>query len=98
MQDRFYHEPELVNSIIDMLINNIDDYRYKVGSLKKVVNDINSSNMWVDNVLKTEYLASASSYITRYEKIVDGLEIYLDYLKKKSGYFEQVETDYSKRG
>ena len=89
MVDAYKHNPAEISSIISSLNTQLGNYNEKLAELKGLVTKIESSNSWIDVVLKTSFISACNSYIQIYEQVATRIENHIKYLIKKSA---QAET------
>ena len=95
MVDAYKHNPAEINSIVSSLKTQLNNYNEKLAELKGLVTKIETSQSWVDVVLKTSFISACNSYIKIYDSLIVAMEAYIDYLQKKSEAGAAIETTYS---
>lgn len=95
MVDAYKHNPAEVQSIISSLTTQLNNYNDKINELQNLVLKIESSQLWVDAVLKTSFISACNSYITIYTNVSTKLDSYIKYLTKKSAGAESLEKSFS---
>ena len=96
MSNKFLHDYDNVASVITSLKSKKKDYEDKIIEIKNLVNNIEGSNAWIDQTLKTAFINSCNQYLTLYNKVLSGLTSYIDCLEKKSELFLDLETTYAR--
>ena len=83
-----------VTSTISSMKTNIETYRENVTALKNLINNIESSDAWVDNTVKTSFVSTANSYVEKYEEIIKWMEALVAYLTDKGKAATALENAY----
>lgn len=96
MSNKFLHDYDNVASVITSLKSKKKDYEDKIIEIKNLVNNIEGSNAWIDQTLKTAFMNCCNQYLTLYNKVLSGLTSYIDCLEKKSELFLDLETTYAR--
>lgn len=96
MIDAYKYDPEGVANVIISLKNRTKEYNDKVVELTKLVNSINESSSWRDVDIKTSFVNTCSSYIKIYNNLIQAMDIYINYLSKKSEIASSIEDGYAR--
>ena len=95
MGDAYKHDPDGVLNVISALKDKTSTYSDKIVELTNLVNTINGSSAWKDVEIKTSFIDTCNSYITIYNNLILALDVYIDYLNKKSESGAALESAYS---
>ena len=95
MVDTYKHNPAEINSIVNSLKTQLNNYNEKLAELKGLVTKIETSQSWVDVVLKTSFISACNSYIKIYEQVATRIDSHIKYLIKKSAGAENLEKSFS---
>ena len=96
MVNQYMHDYNNAETIITSLKNIKKNYEDKIAEIKKLVIDIESSSSWVDQAIKTSFINCCNQYVTLYERVISGMDVYITYLEKKSKAALELETAYSR--
>ena len=96
MVNQYMHDYNNVETIITSLKNIKKNYEDKIAEIIKLVIDIESSSSWVDQAIKTSFINCCNQYVTLYERVISGMDVYITYLEKKSKAALELETAYSR--
>lgn len=96
MSNSFYHDENIVSSVVTDALNKISSYENIIGQLEGLVNKINSSDDWIDIAVKSAYIEKCNGYISVYKAFVKSLNDYVsNYLAIKSKEIAAIERAYS---
>lgn len=98
MSDSYKHDKAEVSTLINKLIEIRTKYISKIDTLKLLVEEISTSNSWIDNAVKQEFVNTCNSYITLYNDGIAKMELYEKYLSFKSGKMSDVEDKHTLEG
>jgi len=83
MGDSYLHNGDLVLDTIDSLSTDLVNYSNKITELENLVNTMNESSSWKDELVKTSFIETAENYISIYKKYIEILNGFIKYLTKK---------------
>ena len=95
MKDLYKHDPDGVLAVVSSLREKTSSYNDIVTNLDNFVNLVNDSSSWIDAELKTLFVSDCKAYITKYKEVIAKIEVYINYLEKKSESGVAIETTYS---
>lgn len=95
MKDLYKHDPDGVLAVVSSLKEKASGYNDIITNLENFVNSINDSSSWIDVELKTLFVSDSKVYISEYKKVISMIEVYINYLEKKSNAGVAIETTYS---
>ena len=98
MSDAYKHDVAQVSTLVKSLGNIRSKYNSKVETLKALVNEISSSNSWIDITIKDEFINTCNSYITLYKEHSEKMGLYEEYLAFKSGEMSEIEDKHTLEG
>lgn len=93
--DNFLHDESGLSSLISDVNDEISAYIESVDALEGFINDMESSSSWIDDDVKTNYIAAVRSFISFYRDYSAGLEAYMQCLDKKNNNLIEHETNFS---
>lgn len=93
--DNFLHDESGLSSLISNVNDEISAYIESVDALEGFINDMESSSSWIDDDVKTNYIAAVRSFISSYRDYSAGLEAYMQCLDKKNNNLIEHETNFS---
>ena len=91
----YLYDGDAISSTVSSLRNDISTYRSNVASLKQLVNNIESSDAWVDKNVKSSFISTANSYIKQYDEVIKWMESLVGYLSAKEKAASSLEAAYS---
>lgn len=94
MVDAYNYDSEGVNTVIESIKDLTNKYKDKIDELNNLVSTINSSPSWKDVEIKTTFINTCNSYIKIYNSLINAMEAFIDYLKKKSEIATSIEQAY----
>lgn len=97
MVKQYMHDFDNVESIITSLNTSKQNYEDKIMEIKTLINNIETSNLWVDPGIKASFINCCNQYLNLYNKVLSGMTGYIDYLDKKSKAALELETAYTRR-
>ena len=95
--DNFLHDESGLSNLIGDVNDEISAYIEGVDALEGFVNDIESSSSWLDEDVKTNYIAAVRSFISSYRDYSAGLEAYMQCLDKKNNNLIEHEKNFSQK-
>lgn len=95
MGDSYVHNGELVSETVNLLTNDLSNYSAKIAELETLINTMNGSSSWKDELLKTSFIETAEQYISVYKNYIEILEGFIKYLDKKNNTAMDLESAYS---
>ena len=98
MADAFKHDVEGISKLLDELKKIRENYNSKVDLLKALIDEISTSNAWIDINVKQEFINTINSYLELYKKDSSKMEVYEKYLAFKSGKMSDVEYKHTLEG
>lgn len=84
MEDRYMYNQEGIKDKITAIYKYLEDYKNKILEIKSLINEISSSPSWYDTTVKTSFIETCNSYITKYNSGVSIMESYLKHLEAKA--------------
>lgn len=84
MVDAYKYDPEGVSTVATNLRREINDYSDKISELTTLVGQIESSSSWKDVDVKGAFVATCNSYIALYNKLINAMTKYVNYLEGKA--------------
>lgn len=93
--DNFLHDESGLSSLISDVNDEISAYIESVDALEGFINDMESSSSWIDDDVKTNYIAAVRYFISSYRDYSAGLEAYMQCLDKKNNNLIEHETNFS---
>lgn len=94
MVDAYNYDSEGVNTVIESIKDLTNKYKDKINELNNLVSTINSSPSWKDVEIKTTFINTCNSYIKIYNSLINTMEAFIEYLKKKSEIATSIEQAY----
>lgn len=94
MVDAYNYDSEGVNTVIESIKDLTNKYKDKIDELNNLVSTINSSPSWKDVEIKTTFINTCNSYIKIYNSLINTMEAFIEYLKKKSEIATSIEQAY----
>lgn len=98
MADNLEINADSIYSIANSLSVSIGEYKKNISSLISLVNEINSSSAWKDVQVKTSFIATCNSYISKYKELSIQMEKYRNYLTSKTDSSLELEQAFTKGG
>ena len=95
MADNLNHNSEDLGILISELREVLASYKVNIGKLENLVSSINASPAWKDESVKTSFIQTATSYISGYKMVAQGVESYITFLVSKSSDFDNLESRFS---
>lgn len=95
MADKYKYNHEGVTTFISSLKEKTSQYNDKIVELTRLINTIDTSPAWIDLDVKSSFVETCNSYITIYNNLIVTMEIYINYLTKKSEIANNIETKYA---
>ena len=95
MKDSYMHDHEGVLTFVANLKKNASYYNDQIVQLTNLVEEIKASSAWKDIEVKTSFINTCESYIMIYKNLIQALDIYADYLRKKSENASNIESAYA---
>jgi flagellar hook-associated protein FlgK len=95
MSDGYFHDDPLVVSVINNLTKDLAQYNSKIAELVSLVNTMNESSSWKDELVKTSFISKANEYIESYKKFATYIEGFIKYLQNKNNKASELERAYS---
>ena len=95
MKDVYKHDSDGVLAVVSSLREKTSGYNDIITNLDNFVNSINDSSAWIDAEIKTLFVNDCKNYINIYKDLIVMIEVYIDYLEKKSDAGVAIETTYS---
>lgn len=93
--DNFLHDESGLSSLISDVKDDISAYVESVDALEGFVNEMESSDSWLDDQVKSNYIAAVRSFISSYRDYSSGLDAYMQCLDKKNNNLIEHETNFS---
>lgn len=93
--DNFLHDDSGLSGLISDVNSEISSYVESVDALEGFINEMESSSLWLDDQVKSNYIAAARSFISSYRDYTTGLEAYMQCLDKKNTNLIEHETNFS---
>ena len=94
--DLYLYDRDAVSDVISGLNKDIQEYKSSVTALTNLINNIDSSNAWIDKTIKTSFVSTAKSYVKQYENLIKEMEIFVKYLSSKSSSSSALEKAYAR--
>lgn len=95
MKDLYKHDPDGVMAVVTSLREKTSGYNDIVTKLNNLITSIGDSPAWIDVEVKTSFVNACNSYIKIYNNLIAAMEVYINYLEKKSEAGVAIETTYS---
>lgn len=95
MKDLYKHDPDGVLSVVSSLREKTSGYNDIITKLNNFADLVNDSSSWIDVELKTLFVNDCKAYIIKYKEAISMIEVYINYLEKKSDAGVAIETTYS---
>ena len=95
MSDNYHHDGDGISSTIDQLVTDLQDYNDNIVKLVTMINTINESSSWKDDLVKTEFITTAERYIDMYKRYANTLASFITYLINKNNEASALESAYS---
>lgn len=96
MVNQYMHDYDNVESIITSLKLTKKNYEDKITEIKTLITNINASQAWIDQAIKTSFINCCNQYMTLYTKVLSGMDAYINCLEKKSKAALELETAYTR--
>lgn len=94
--DLYLYDRDAVSDVISSLNKDIQEYKSSVTALTNLINNIDSSNAWIDKTIKISFVSTAKSYVKQYENLIKEMEILVGYLSSKSSSSSSLEDAYAR--
>ena len=91
----YLYDGDAISATVSSLRNDISTYRSNIALLKQLVNNIESSDAWVDKNVKSSFVSTANSYIRQYDEVIKWMESLVGYLSAKEKSVSSLEAAYS---
>lgn len=98
MADDFEMNSNQMYSIAGSLLDVIGDYKTNISKLISLVDEIKNSSSWKDEQVKSSFIMTCNSYISKYKTVVNEMEKYRNYLIKKTDCGVDLEHAFSSGG
>ena len=95
MKDAYMHDHEGVLNFVSNLREKSSNYNDKIVELTNLIEEINQSPAWRDVDVKTSFVNTCNSYIMIYKNLIQALDVYANYLSKKSNAGADFESKYA---
>lgn len=96
MNDTYKHDPEVIAATVKLLDGNIESYKNEISRLKSLIDEIESSSEWIDVKVKSSFIETSRSYLTTYDKLINSMEAFRNYLLNKSNSANSLEAAFSR--
>ena len=74
----YHYNSEQLTSLIQEFKNSLETYRTSIQAIASLRDEIASSNLWIQDVVKTPFLETCNSYINYYNSTLGKLENHLN--------------------
>ena len=93
--DSYNYDSGALTSLIKSFEDKLTEYSAEIQKIETLKTTMENSNEWVQDMIKSPFIAKCNEYIKYYNDSITKLEAHIAYLKKKNLVMESLEDSYS---